>query len=75
MTWQLSQKKLTDSSLKNVTKNNETYQVNINDVSSNVISDGTQITDSVLSNINYKDDKSISFDTTTKHHQQHPEKL
>ena len=55
-------KKLTDSTKRKITKSDSSYEeVNISDVSSNVISSGTQITDSVLSNINYKDDNSISF--------------
>lgn len=55
-------KKLTDSTKRKITKSDSSYEeVNIDDVTGNVISSGTQITDSVLSNINYKDDNSISF--------------
>lgn len=55
-------KKLTDSTLKRITKSNNTYEdVHITDVPSNVISEGTSITDQVLANINYKDDNSLEF--------------
>lgn len=55
-------KKLTDSTLKRITKSNNNYEdVHITDVPSNVISDGTSITDQVLANINYKDDNSLEF--------------
>lgn len=55
-------KKLSDLSKRKITKSDSTIEeVNISDVTGNVISSGTQITDSVLSNINYKDDNSISF--------------
>jgi len=55
-------KKLTDSTLKRITKSNNTYEdVHITDVPSNVLENGTNITDEVLSNINYKDDQNIEF--------------
>lgn len=55
-------KKLTDSTLKRITKSNNTYEdVHITDVPSNVVSEGTEITDEVLENINYKDDNSLEF--------------
>lgn len=58
-------KKLTDSTLKRITKSDNTYEdVHITDIESNVISEGTSITDSVLENINYKDDNSVSFNVT-----------
>ena len=54
--------KLEDSTLKRITKSNNTYEdVHITDVPSNVISNGTNITDQVLENINYKDDQSLEF--------------
>lgn len=59
-------KKLNDSTLKRITKSNNTYEdVHITDVPSNVISNGTNITDEVLENINYKDDNSIEFSKLT----------
>lgn len=55
-------KKLTDLTLKRITKSDNTYEdVHITDVPSNVISNGTNITDQVLENINYKDDQSLEF--------------
>ena len=58
-------KKLTDSTLKRITKTDNTYEdVRITDVPSNVIEEGTNITDSVLSNINYKNDNNVTFDIT-----------
>lgn len=55
-------KKLTDATLRRIIKeDNTTLDVHILDVPGNVISSGTQITDAVLANINYKDDNSIMF--------------
>ena len=55
-------KKLTDSTLKRITKSDNKYEdVHITDVPSNVISNGTNITDSVLENINYKDDNKLNL--------------
>ncbi|MCR4897840.1 MAG: hypothetical protein K5892_01305, partial [Acholeplasmatales bacterium] len=55
-------KKLNDSTLKRITKSDNTYEdIHITDVPSNVISEGTLITDSVLGNINYKDDSHLEF--------------
>lgn len=55
-------KKLTDTTLKRIIKSdNTTLDVHITDVPENVISNGTVITDSVLANINYKDDNKIEF--------------
>lgn len=55
-------KKLTDATLRRITKSDNTYEdVHISDVPGNVIEEGTIITDTVLANINYKDDNRLEF--------------
>ena len=55
-------KKLNDATLRRITRSdNTTEDVHLTDVPSNVISSGTQITDTVLANINYKDDNTLEF--------------
>lgn len=55
-------KKLTDATLRRITKSDSTYEdVHISDVPGNVIEEGTIITDTVLANINYKDDNRLEF--------------
>ena len=55
-------KKLTDATLKRIVKSDNTYEdVHITDVPSNVIEEGTLITDTVLNSINYKNDKKVEF--------------
>ena len=67
-------KKLNDSTLKRITKSNNTYEdVHITDVPSNVISQGTDITDEVLETINYKDDNSLEFSKLTSNQVPTPE--
>ena len=58
-------KKLNDATLRRITRSdNTTEDVHLTDVPNNVIESGTQITDTVLANINYKDDKTIEFSIT-----------
>ncbi|MBQ6782612.1 MAG: hypothetical protein IJP63_01230 [Acholeplasmatales bacterium] len=55
-------KKLNDATLRRITRSDSTTEdVHLTDVPSNVISSGTQITDTVLANINYKDDNTLEF--------------
>ncbi|MBQ6782816.1 MAG: hypothetical protein IJP63_02260, partial [Acholeplasmatales bacterium] len=55
-------KKLNEATLRRITRSDNTIEdVHLTDVPSNVISSGTQITDTVLANINYKDDNTLEF--------------
>ncbi len=55
-------KKLSDLTLKRITKSDNTFEdVHITDVPSNIISNGTNITDNTLDNINYKDNQLLEF--------------
>ena len=67
-------KKLSDLTLKRITKSDNTFEdVHITDVPTNIISNGTNITDNTLDNINYKDNQSLEFNKLINNNMPTPE--